>query len=318
MWHIDAYRDAVWESDALKADAKAVAEIYARHARDDRGDKSTTADVAWVTYPRLMAMAGFRRRQNLGAAIGALIDGGWLTVVEQIPRRSPKYRLTIPGDRSSTIGTTEHDQAKAGGSTVGTTSVGRSSTRSSDGGTSVVPLLGAGSSDGGTQPLLPPPSTSSYAPSSASGQEGEEDPQTQTPEPRRAIEIVTANTRNLTAVERARIARLAGKALAAGHSPDDVAAELRRPTAGLSSVAAGLIGRMTELASAAVIQRSTGNGADPRRAEYERTARAAGECPHRVPGGAVPRPWANDTPVCPQCRAETVAAARAAQSFGDP
>lgn len=147
-WIRDVYRDAVWESEDLNATEKAVAETYARHARDKDDNKSATADLAWLTYPRLMTKAGIGRRANVSAAIAALVEAGWLTVVRETSRRPTLYRLTIP----------------AGSSDGGT------SDRSSDGGTTVVPKIAsgssasvAGSSDGGTQPLGPsvkPPSTS--------------------------------------------------------------------------------------------------------------------------------------------------------------
>lgn len=142
-WFRDIYRDAVWESEELTAQEKAVAETYARHARDEHDDKSATADLAWTTYPRLMAKAGIGRRANVSTAVASLVRKGWLTVVREASRRPTLYRLTIP----------------VGGFDGGTTS---QASRSSDDGTTVVPrpaagssTSAAGSSDGGTQPLGP-------------------------------------------------------------------------------------------------------------------------------------------------------------------
>ncbi|MEV5211263.1 hypothetical protein AB0K35_27705 [Micromonospora sp. NPDC053740] len=145
-WFRDVYRDAVWESEDLSATEKAVAETYARHARDKDDDKSATADLAWLTYPRLMVKAGIGRRANVSAAVVSLVAQGWLTVVREASRRPTLYRLTIPA-RSSDGGTSDR------GSDVGTTVVPKIASGSS---ASV-----AGSSDGGTQPLGPsvkPPS----------------------------------------------------------------------------------------------------------------------------------------------------------------
>ncbi|MGX6604793.1 hypothetical protein ACWKSP_22095 [Micromonosporaceae bacterium Da 78-11] len=138
----------MWESPALKAAEKAVAETYARHARDKEGNKSATADLAWLTYERLMEKAGIGRRAGVSTAVIRLVDLGWLKPVQQVSRRATVYRLTIPVGGSSDGGTTEADEPSEPGS--------------SDGGTTVVPLsvsgsstLPSGSSDGGTQPLGP-------------------------------------------------------------------------------------------------------------------------------------------------------------------
>lgn len=153
-WYRDVYRDAIWECEALSSVEKAVAETYARHARDENDDKSATADVAWLTYERLMAKAGIGRRANVSSAVASLVKAGWLKPVRQVSRRATVYRLTIPAG-SSDGGTTGHED------------------RSSDGGTTVVPPPPAGSStsspgssDGGTQPLGPSrrPSTTSLSP----------------------------------------------------------------------------------------------------------------------------------------------------------
>jgi hypothetical protein len=147
-WFRDVYRDAVWESPALKAAEKAVAETYARHARDKDGNKSATADLAWLTYERLMEKAGIGRRAGVSAAVTRLVDLGWLKPVQQVSRRATVYRLTIPVGGSSDGGTTDAGEPDK--------------PRSSDGGTTVVPLsesgsstFPSGSSDGGTQPLGP-------------------------------------------------------------------------------------------------------------------------------------------------------------------
>jgi hypothetical protein len=160
-WFRDTYRDAIWEDETLTATEKAVAETYARHARDRFDEKTAQADLAWLTYDRLMTKAGIGRRANVAAAITALVKGGWLVPHIEVPRRPTVYRLTIPELGSSTIGTTSTPDA------------------SSDVGTSVVPDSTAGSStqsgssrsassDGGTPPLedLPrevPPSSSARA-----------------------------------------------------------------------------------------------------------------------------------------------------------
>jgi hypothetical protein len=158
-WFRDVYRDAVWESETLTANEKAVAETYARHARDVNGQKSASADTAWVEYQRLMAKAGIGRRANVSAATKQLVKDGWLVIHRQSGRRPTVYRLAIP----------------LGGSDSGTTEA------SSDGGTTVVPMTDHGSStqsdsyrsrssDGGTQPLedLPlkksPSSSAGHAP----------------------------------------------------------------------------------------------------------------------------------------------------------
>ncbi|HEY6115916.1 MAG TPA: hypothetical protein VI172_08160 [Candidatus Dormibacteraeota bacterium] len=147
-WFRDVYRDAVWESPTLKAAEKAVAETYARHARDTEGNKSAVADLAWLTYERLMEKAGIGRRASVSTAVTRLVDLGWLKPVQQVSRRATVYRLTIPVGGSSDGGTTEADEHEEA--------------RSSDGGTTVVPFSGSGSStsasgssDGGTQPLGP-------------------------------------------------------------------------------------------------------------------------------------------------------------------
>lgn len=166
-WFRDIYRDAVWESEELTAQEKAVAETYARHARDEHDNKSATADLAWTTYPRLMAKAGIGRRANVSTAVASLVKKGWLTVVREASRRPTLYRLTIP----------------VGGSDGGTTS---QANRSSGDGTTVVPrpaagssTSAAGSSDGGTQPLGPlesrPPTSLSDARTSVPAPSGPND-----------------------------------------------------------------------------------------------------------------------------------------------
>lgn len=157
-WFRDTYSDAVWECETLTAVEKAVAETYARHARDAEGSKSPGADLAWLTYPRLMAKAGIGRRANVKPAVDALVDAGWLQVEQQVSRRATLYRLTIPAG-SSDGGTTG---AEARGSDDGTTDPEATGSGGSTPGTTVVPLdrsgssvSASGSSDGGTQPLEP-------------------------------------------------------------------------------------------------------------------------------------------------------------------
>jgi hypothetical protein len=134
----------VWEAETLTAAEKAVAETYARHVKGlNTGGVAADADLAWLTYERIMAKAGIGRRANVAAATASLVKAGWLVVHQEVNRRPTVYRLAVPLLGSSTTGTTD---------------------ASSDGGTTVVPLsdLGsstlsgstrAGSSDGGTPPL---------------------------------------------------------------------------------------------------------------------------------------------------------------------
>jgi hypothetical protein len=162
-WFSDVYRNAVWEAETLTAVEKAVAETYARHVRDSDGRRSAEADLAWLTYERIMAKAGIRRRANVAAATASLVKAGWLVVHQEVNRRPTVYRIAVPLLGSSTTGTTD---------------------ASSDGGTTVVPLSDhgsstlsdstrPGSSDGGTPPLevLPlkrsPSSSSGRAPTEA-------------------------------------------------------------------------------------------------------------------------------------------------------
>lgn len=139
-WYRDVYRDALWEAEDLDATAKAVAETYARHARDKQGNKGPDADLAWLTYERLMAKAGLGRRASVPVVVDRLVKAGWLTVETQVHRRPTVYRLTIP---SSAVGTS------AGSSTGGTSVVPPpyigSSTQSK--------MPESGSSTGGTPPL---------------------------------------------------------------------------------------------------------------------------------------------------------------------
>ena len=164
-WFRDIYRDAVWESEDLSSDEKAVAETYARHARDAAGDKSATADISWLKYPRLMAKAGIGRRDNVKPACDSLVEKGWLVVVREVHRRSTIYRLAIP--RSPDVGTSV---VHAGSPDTGTSVVPEDPSRSPDTGTSVVPTPALGSPDVGTPPLTPlvkdlkAPSSSSRTP----------------------------------------------------------------------------------------------------------------------------------------------------------
>lgn len=145
-WFRDRYTDAIWEDETLTAVEKAVAETYARHAKDSSGQKTAGADRAWLTYERLMAMAGIRRRANVSDATKTLVKEGWLVPHVEIPRKPTVYRLAIPILPSSTIGTSETSET------------------SSDGGTRLVPKPAPTSSaesgspqftssDGGTPPL---------------------------------------------------------------------------------------------------------------------------------------------------------------------
>jgi hypothetical protein len=162
-WFVDTYRDAVWESETLSAHEKAVAETYARHARDAAGNRSASARLSWLTYPRLMAQAGIGHRGTVPKIVQALVTAGWLTPEKQVSRRATVYRLTIPDAAgSSDGGTTEVHEGRSGSSDGGTTEppipdAGSSTSpaRSAGSGTTVVPLSPSGSSGSGTQPLVP-------------------------------------------------------------------------------------------------------------------------------------------------------------------
>lgn len=179
-WFRDVYRDAVWESEELSSDQKAIAETHARHARDAAGDKSPMADLAWVTYDRLQSKAGVAKREKIKAALEALEASGWLVVVKRVNRRPTLYRLAIPSETpetspvevGSSAGEPEAASGEVGSSDVGTTVVPSSdygsSAGSSDVGTTVVPDLDLvvptpdyRSPDVGTQPSSREPSSKS-------------------------------------------------------------------------------------------------------------------------------------------------------------
>lgn len=258
-WYRDLYSDAVWESETLNAAEKAVAETYARHARDERGEKSAAADRAWVTYPRLMAKAGIGRRAKVAEVVDRLEEAGWLEVLERVSRRATLYRLTIPG--GSDAGTTDLVPGRNyGSSDGGTTAPEPVLGASSDAGTTVVPLpdhgssvFASGSSDGGTQPLVPlelqPLTTTSSScaddpqPLPDEGpKEGEGDQEEKTAE-----QITSRYRDRISFVEAKRLAPLIADALRRGWTQDAVTAELDQPTDGLRSVAAGLITRARTL-----------------------------------------------------------------------
>lgn len=149
-WWRDVYRDAIWESEDLDSEAKAVAETYARHAKDAEGHKTQAANLSWVTYPRLMALAGIGRREGVSRAVQRLVDKGWLTVHHQVSRRATVYRITIP-----TACQPDNDGSSDGGTTNETTNEPVVPVQGS--GSSVrPPRRGPGGSDGGTQPSLRP------------------------------------------------------------------------------------------------------------------------------------------------------------------
>ncbi|WP_431729955.1 hypothetical protein [Verrucosispora sp. TAA-831] len=109
-WHVDVYQDAVWES-SLSPRAKLLALAYARHVRDAQGDRTATADLAWLTYDRAMAQASIGKRALVTSTLQQLVDAGWLVPVRVIARRPTLYRLTIPAAAAATPeGTTDQDQ----------------------------------------------------------------------------------------------------------------------------------------------------------------------------------------------------------------
>jgi hypothetical protein len=113
-WHADAFQDAVWDSE-LSLKAKALAVTYARHARDEAGDRTPTADLAWLTYERAMAQTSIGKRAAISTATKELVTAGWLVPVRVVRSRPTVYRLTI---RSSHVGTT--DQGETGNPVVPT------------------------------------------------------------------------------------------------------------------------------------------------------------------------------------------------------
>lgn len=150
-WHADAFQDAVWESRTLSLKAKALAVTYARHARDEAGERTPAADLAWLTYERAMAQTSIGKRTAIAAAAKELVDGGWLVAVRVVARRPTIYRLAIPDPAaSSPVGTSSKGttgapdvptgelRALPGSSQTGPGS-SLSESGSSHGGTSVVP-----------------------------------------------------------------------------------------------------------------------------------------------------------------------------------
>jgi len=85
-----SYRDAVWDDGSLSTGQKMVALCYANHAQG--------GDLAWLTYPRLMAQTSIRSKETVSTAIKALVAGGWLRPVGTVPghRQIILYRLEIP------------------------------------------------------------------------------------------------------------------------------------------------------------------------------------------------------------------------------
>ncbi|MFD1077433.1 hypothetical protein [Longispora fulva] len=260
-WFRDGYRDAVWESEVLTADHKAVAEIYARHARDIRGDKSSEADLAWLTYDRLQAAAGIRRRSKVKAILDDLEAGGWLVVVQRVHRRPTVYRLAIPDSPETPI--------------TGTTVV-------PPGGTTVVPPLvpgrnhgshvragngGVGSVDVGTPPLEELPSISS-----PSGPASPADI-------RRVVEATGADERQAAAI--------IAKIRADNHITHSLGAYLRAiPDSDLRRHHASLHGHRHDDAKNA--------------ADFEDRRRTAPDCIHGYPAGALIRP-STGRALCPLC-----------------
>jgi hypothetical protein len=152
----------------------------------------------------------------------------------------------------------------------------------------------------------PPPApapTPDPTPSPSPQEEGDASQQ-ETPNPA-AAELVSPHVAALSTVERARLTTVVAKALAAGHSPDAVRAELAKSTGGLASVAAGLISRMRALAATAPVAEAAPLPAVDMDA-WNRAAREAAPCPHGQPGGDLPRPTTG-TPACPMCRQSAAA-----------
>jgi hypothetical protein len=302
-WYVDTYRDAVWESANLKAEAKAVAEVYARHARDSRGVRSATADLAWVTYPRLMQLAGIRRRENVSEVLETLEKAGWLTVVKKVPRRPTDYRLTIPegegNHASSDGGTTEHDRNQSGSSDGGTTDQSGSSSPSSNGGTTVVPGVDHGSSDGGTPPLAPqkPP----LSPDRPSGSPtGERESATPNTNPKTSPGHTALATRGITGAEADRLVPVI-----------EARNNVKMPRAWWLFVAGnGTLDGVIADARAFVSNMTTPAAqASPEQAEYAQLLAEGPECPHGIPAGAIIRPQFG-TSRCPQCRRVAAATER--------
>ncbi|TDC34217.1 hypothetical protein E1211_17880 [Micromonospora sp. 15K316] len=221
-----------------------MAETYARHARNAAGDKGADADLTWLTYPRLMAKAGIRRRAKVPAIVAALVDAGWLAVVHQAARRPTLYRLTIPA-RSSDAGTTDSPGSTDGGTTDG----GSSDTPgSSDGGTTVVPhrhlgssTSAAGSSNGGTQPL--PPQEPLTPTPRAEGADAERDD----PHRAAAVALVDPYRADMTVPDARTLTRAIADALRHGWPATEIEAVLARKLAGLNDVGLGLLRRIQKL-----------------------------------------------------------------------
>lgn len=139
-WFRDVYRDAVWESEGLKGLEKAVAETYARHARDERGSRSESADLSWLTYERLMEKAGIGSRATVVGLVARLVAKGWLKPVQQVSRRATVYRLMIPLG-STESGTTEPEVGSAESDTTVVHLASYANSGSTESGTTVVPKV---------------------------------------------------------------------------------------------------------------------------------------------------------------------------------
>ena len=304
-WFRDEYCDAIWESEDLTAAEKAIAETYARHARNARGEKSPDADLAWVVYDRLMVKAGIRRRANVSTAVANLVKLGWLDPVEQVGRRPTLYRLTIPLG-SSDGGTTED---AAGSSGVGT---------------SVVPLSGVGSSTqsdlpkprssgGGTQPLLrpqglTPTSLPTRQTARGDGRRGRELGESFNQKPRtgatwqQAKDLATRHAPQVIGVERERLVAAIHGAIGRSWSPSAIGTELARPAVGVDSVAAVLISRMKKLdepVPGAPVVIDTDRRERLKQA-LRVTAISEDPCPHGARGGNVALPDGHMN--CAHCR----------------
>jgi hypothetical protein len=96
-WPREAWLDAMWDdASALTPNARVVAYAYGRYAK--------SGDVTWCPYPELMRRTGITRRAAVSAAIKALVEAGWLTVVEHARgRRSTRFRLTLPAASGSDV-----------------------------------------------------------------------------------------------------------------------------------------------------------------------------------------------------------------------
>ncbi len=150
-WHADTFQDAIWECRTLSLKAKALAVTFARHARDEAGERSASASLAWLTYERAMEQTSIGKRTAIASATRELVDGGWLVPVRVIARRPTVYRLAVPAVAGSSHGgttaqgTTETPVVPTGrppvlvGSSLPAAGSSLSESGSSPVGTSVVP-----------------------------------------------------------------------------------------------------------------------------------------------------------------------------------